>query len=113
MGFECFVCGKEFHEIKFIISHLKLNHFFKNDTEPMKCLVAGNTCTEEFYCLKKLKSHVKSCQSTFLTNNKPKPELRQIILEELFESAHISDCVSKQIYLLCLKLDPNKINLSF
>lgn len=93
MSFECFKCGKQFDDIKYIISHLKLNHFIKNNTIPMKCLVAGIICKEEFYCFKKLKSHVKNCRPT-LTNNKPKPEIQQTNLEKSFESFRISDCVS-------------------
>lgn len=102
MGFECFKCGKTFDEFRFILSHLKLNHFIKNNTVPMKCLVPGNFCTEEFYCFNRLKSHVKNCQPT---NTEPKPNL-----EKSFENFNISDYVSKQTYLLFLKLS---LNISF
>lgn len=90
MCFECYVCGKLFEHIKFIISHLKLNHFIKNDTTSMKCLVQGNLCTKEFYCFKKLKNHVNNCQPTF----GPKPGFQQTNLEKSFEAIHISENVS-------------------
>lgn len=95
MSFECFKCGVFFDNIRHIIQHLKLNHFIRNDTVSMKCLVAGNTCTQEFYCFNKLKTHVKNCRSTLSTNTKSKPEIRQTSLEKSFERIHISDCVSK------------------
>lgn len=98
MDFECFECGKEFDHVKFVISHLKLNHFIKNDTVAMKCLVARNSCMEEFYCFKKLKAHVKNCRFTSLSNNNGslEPGLKQTILDESFESCHVSNDVSKQ-----------------
>lgn len=95
MHFECFKCGKAFDEIKFVISHLKLNHFIKNDTIAMKCLVAGNVCEKEFYCFNKLKNHMKECKSTPQPAYKPKPGFRQTNLEKSFEDFHISDQVSK------------------
>lgn len=93
--FECFKCGKEFDDIKFVILHLKLNHFIKDDIEPMKCLLAGNVCTEEFYHFNKLKAHSKKCRPTLVQNHKPKYEFRPKNLEQSLESVHISECVRK------------------
>lgn len=95
MAFKCFKCGKEFEDIKYIISHLKLNHFIRNDTVPMKCLVKGNICSEEFFCFKKLKSHVKMCQPILSTNVNSKLGFQPKILEKSFENIHIFACVSK------------------
>lgn len=98
MSFECFKCGKEFNDIKYIFSHLKLNHYIKNDTEPMKCFVAGNICTEEFYCFNKLKSHVKNCKTVLLSNNEANfgTQFRQTVSENSFGSFDVSDHVSIQ-----------------
>lgn len=93
MNFVCFLCGKEFDNIKFIILHLKVNHFIKDETIPIKCLVAGNICTDEFYSFTKLKIHMKNCQPT--TEYKPKSGFRQTNLGKSFESIDISGCVSK------------------
>lgn len=96
MSFECFICGKEFADLKYIISHLKLNHFIKNDTVPMKCLVAGNICTEEFYRFNELKAHLKNCKPTS-SCNALKSGFRQTNLEvSIFENFHISDEVSRE-----------------
>lgn len=95
MSFQCFKCNKKFDDIKYIILHLKLTHFIKNDTVPMKCLVNGNLCREEFFCFNKLKTHVKSCRPNSSTNIKSNPEFRQTILEKSFEDVHITACVSK------------------
>lgn len=97
MTFECFKCGKEFADIKFIILHLKLNHFVKKDTVPMKCLVLGNVCTEEFFCFNKLKVHSKNCKPNLSSNAEMKFGLRQTNLETIIvENFHISDYVSEQ-----------------
>lgn len=78
-----------------MISHLKLNHFIKNDTIPMKCLVKGNICREEFFCFNKLKAHVKNCRPNLSTNVESNTGFRQTILEKSFENVHIPACVSK------------------
>lgn len=95
MTFMCFKCGKEFSEIKFVVSHLKLNHFIKNNTVPMKCLVTGNICTQEFFCFDKLKAHVKKCKRNSSSINEPKPEFRPTKLVDALEGLNISDCVCK------------------
>lgn len=103
MEFECFKCGKEFNQIKYIFLHLKLNHFIKNDTTPTKCLVKGNNCKEEFYCFDKLKSHMKNCRSNSTASVESKPNCRPTILEKTFENVHVPSCVSNRIGMMCLE----------
>lgn len=78
--YKCFKCRKEFDDIKFIISHLKLTHFIRNFTEVMKCSVTGNQCTQEFYKFSELKSHMIDCEPNFIVNNESvfKPDVSDL-----------------------------------
>lgn len=59
--YKCFLCTKEFNDEKIIVAHIKFNHFIKDNTIQMKCLVKGNSCTNGFYSFATLKSHLKQC----------------------------------------------------
>lgn len=59
--YKCYLCSKEFEEEKIIVSHIKFNHFIKENTVEMKCLVKGNSCHNGFYTFASLKSHLKKC----------------------------------------------------
>ena len=59
--FKCFLCEKEFKQEKIVISHLKLDHFVKENTIEIKCVVKGKSCSAGFYTYSSLKSHMKKC----------------------------------------------------
>lgn len=63
--YKCYLCSKEFKEEKIIVSHIKFNHFIKENTVEMKCLVKGNSCHNGFYTFASLKSHLKKCTFVF------------------------------------------------
>lgn len=63
-NFKCYKCGKEFSEEKTIISHLKTQHFCKDNTEPLKCVINythGIACVHAFLTFNGLRKHLKSC----------------------------------------------------
>lgn len=79
MDFRCFLCPKKFIAEKTIISHLKFDHFVKDNTIEMKCLVKGDLCSARFYTYSSLKSHLKKCTLTNKNQNRlnccePEPE---------------------------------------
>lgn len=59
--FKCFLCQKEFGCEKVIISHLKFEHFLKDNTSEMKCVIKGRSCAEVFFTYSSLKLHLKKC----------------------------------------------------
>lgn len=61
--YKCFKCLREFSEEKLIISHLKFDHFIRNNTEEMKCLLKGNSCPDVFFQYNQLKTHIKKCKN--------------------------------------------------
>lgn len=66
--FKCYLCSKEYKTEKLIISHLKLDHFIKNNTVEMKCLINGNSCENGFYKFDQLKNHMKKCFEKYSKN---------------------------------------------
>lgn len=71
LKYECFKCPREFSEEKTIISHLKFDHFIRNNTEEMKCLLKGNSCQDTFYQYNQLKLHIKKCKNIKSNDHKP------------------------------------------
>lgn len=67
---KCFLCSKEFNNEKIIISHLKLDHFLRENTSKIKCVVKGRFCTDVFYTYSSLKSHLKKCKQSATQNEK-------------------------------------------
>lgn len=59
--YKCFLCTKEFKDEKTIFAHIKFNHFIRDNTIEMKCLVTGNSCTNSYSSYASLKSHLKRC----------------------------------------------------
>lgn len=59
-NYECFLCRCKFDNEKSAISHLKLNHFIRDNTVEIKCLL---NCDEVFYKFDQLKKHLKKCAS--------------------------------------------------
>lgn len=68
--YKCYLCSKEFKDESIIVSHIKFNHFIKENTVEMKCLVKGNSCADGFYTFASLKSHLKKCPWKGTTNRK-------------------------------------------
>lgn len=68
--YKCFKCEREFDDEKKILSHLKFEHFIRNNAEEMKCLLKGNYCTDTFYQYTQLKLHIKKCKNISCSENK-------------------------------------------
>lgn len=60
-NYACFLCESKFNNEKFAISHLKLNHFIRDNTIEIKCLL---NCNEVFLKFDKLRKHLKKCANS-------------------------------------------------
>lgn len=60
MDFKCFVCKDLFPTQKVIITHLKKDHFVKENEDPIYCL-KNNKCKQYFLNFRHLKDHLKIC----------------------------------------------------
>ncbi|XP_055851835.1 uncharacterized protein LOC129916077 [Episyrphus balteatus] len=84
MHYFCFVCTKTFPSISFVISHLRIDHFFTNEENiTLKC-VANQDCCREFSTYSGLRRHVKSCVN-IVQDSTLSPEIEAV-------SNEISDC---------------------
>lgn len=64
MDFECFVCEKQFENIKNAIAHLKRDHLIVDNTLKMQCLVRYDNeigCSKYYRTLSSLRKHVTEC----------------------------------------------------
>lgn len=62
--YKCFECRKEFSTEKSIISHMKTDHFHKNNAQQMKCIInhkENNACGKTFLTFGGLRKHIKIC----------------------------------------------------
>lgn len=57
--FKYFLCSEEFKTEKVIISHLKIDHFLRENTSEIKCVVKGKCCSDVFFTYSSLKLHLK------------------------------------------------------
>lgn len=60
MDYMCFVCKKEFEDIKNIFNHLKSVHNLKNNKTQLFCVV-NNNCTKSYHNFDSLRVHLKQC----------------------------------------------------
>lgn len=74
----CFLCTKEFKDAKTVFAHFKFNHFIKDNTVEMKCIVKGSECTNVFNCFASLKSHLKKCPGKNIENQAAAFESQEI-----------------------------------
>lgn len=68
--YKCLLYPKEYKTEQLVISHLKIDHFIKNYTVEMKCVIKGNTCERGFYKYDLLKNHLKKCPHKNSKNEK-------------------------------------------
>lgn len=94
--YKCFKCGAEFNEEKYIISHLKVIHFIKDNSEPIKCSVGGNYCPMVFYKFSQLKQHMKKCITQEKTVCGAETANVDFELEGTFGDFHISTNVKTE-----------------
>lgn len=73
--YKCFEWEKEFTNEKSIISHLKIKHFCKDNTEPIQCVINyehRSACCHTVLTFNGLRKHIKTClkkRNDFLSNN--------------------------------------------
>lgn len=60
MDFKCFLCKKEFGDIKTIFSHMKIVHALKDHKTELYC-VANNGCRKTYLTFDSLRAHIKQC----------------------------------------------------
>lgn len=69
--YKCFKCEKEFSNEKSIISHLKIEHFCKDNTEPIRCVInykQRKVCQHSFLTFGGLRKHLKTCLQSINNN---------------------------------------------
>lgn len=59
--FKCFLCIGKYSNIEDILKHLKIKHFIKEKSNPIKCIVNSNVCDKEFATFSGLKKHTEKC----------------------------------------------------
>lgn len=119
--FKCYLCPVEYENERFIISHLKKEHFIQNDTVEMKCVVKGNSCEERFYKFNLLKNHMKRCCDQNNESKKINAVVRDAenisdrnveIASVLFEKKLVIDQNVNQNRDNCFSLNPTSIETS-
>lgn len=60
MDFKCFLCAKEFGDIKTIFSHMKTIHALKDNKTQLFC-VKNNHCKKSYLKFDSLRAHIKQC----------------------------------------------------
>lgn len=62
--YKCYDCEKQFSTEKTIISHMKSEHFYKDNAQKIKCLTnrtESNACRKLFLTFASLRKHMKIC----------------------------------------------------
>lgn len=62
--YKCFECKKEFPSEKSVIDHFKMDHFYKNNAQQMKCAInhaEDKTCGKTYLTFGGLRKHLKMC----------------------------------------------------
>lgn len=65
MNFKCFECSELFSEEVEAISHLKKEHFVKDNKDPIYCL-KNNDCKKYYQTFSNLRRHMKSCEIVYV-----------------------------------------------
>lgn len=60
MNFKCFLCTKEYTNMKYTLKHLKIDHLLKDKSSNFEC-VANNTCVKYFHTFDGLRRHSEIC----------------------------------------------------
>lgn len=75
MDFKCYLCQKQFGEIKLICQHLRIIHFLQDNSTNIRCAVnSQEECSKSFHTFNALQKHMKMCIRT----NKSELVLTQI-----------------------------------
>lgn len=56
--FECFKCLKQFNSEKLMIQHLKLDHFIRDESTQLRCVVKANKCENVITTFGGLSKHI-------------------------------------------------------
>lgn len=67
--FQCFLCPKEFKNEKVIVSHLKIDHFLRENSSEIKCVIKGKCCSDVFFTYSSLKLHLKKCMKSSIKDD--------------------------------------------
>lgn len=60
MAFDCFLCPKDFDNLKAAVDHLKKEHKIKNNTIDIKCMWNFSVCKKTFLTISGLNNHMKT-----------------------------------------------------